>query len=302
MHDTLMPARALAAVSVGGLLLSGCASSLTPAADGAAGLRDRVPPAVRKAGVLRIGSYLNYPPVDFRGSDGAPAGLDPDLANAVGKLLGLKIEFVDLPFEKLIPAVQAHEIDIAMSAVIDTVPRQSGIDDNGRQANPGVDFIDYFITSSSLLVKAGNPAGVTTLDSLCGHAVAVQTGTVQAEIATRQVGACSRSGQKLDVHLLGTDRQALDEVAHGSAVADLNDYPVAQYNTSAEQGGGFQLTGGSLQSSPYAITLNKQDTELRTALAKAVDQLIRNGEYDKILDKWGLRTGAVSSAVVNGGR
>ncbi|GAA5019058.1 ABC transporter substrate-binding protein [Kitasatospora paranensis] len=302
MHDIPMSARALAAVSAGGLLISGCAGSATGAADGSTALRDRVPPAVRKAGVLRIGSYLNYPPVDFRDADGAPAGLDPDIANAVGRLLGLKVEFVDMPFDKLIPAVQARSVDLAMSAVIDTVPRQNGLDDNGRQTGPGVDFVDYFITSSSLVVKAGNPAGITTLDSLCGHSVAVQTGTVQAEIATRQVGACSRSNDRLDVHLLGTDQQALAEVANGAAVADLNDYPVAQYNTSAERGGKFQLTGGSLQSSPYAIAVNKQDGGLRDALAKAVDQLIRNGEYDRILDTWGLHTGAVSSAVVNGGR
>ncbi|WP_431682346.1 ABC transporter substrate-binding protein [Kitasatospora sp. KL5] len=297
-----MPGRALAAAGAAGLLLSGCASSASPASDGASDLRDRLPKDVRKAGVLRIGSYLNYAPVEFKEADGRPAGLDPDLAAAIGRLLGLRVEFTDMPFERLIPAVEAGDIDLAMSAVIDTTDRQNGIDDRGRTSGPGVDFVDYFFTSTSILVKAGNPAGISGLDSLCGHAVAVQRGTVQAEIATRQAGACSRYDKKLDVHLLATDELALAEVADGTAVADLNDYPVAQYNTSAARGGRFALTGEHIQSSPYAITVNKADTELRTAVAKALDRLIRNGEYDRILEKWGLHTGAVSSAVVNGGR
>ncbi|MEV8093086.1 ABC transporter substrate-binding protein [Kitasatospora sp. NPDC085879] len=297
-----VPGRALAAAGAAGLLLSGCASSASPASDGSSDLRDRVPKAVRKAGVLRIGSYLNYAPVDFKESDGRPAGLDPDLAAAIGKLLGLRIEFVDMPFDRLIPAVQSRDVDLAMSAVIDTTYRQNGIDDQGHTSGPGVDFVDYFFTSTSILVKAGNPARISGLDSLCGHAVAVQKGTVQAEIVNRQAGACSRYDRKLEVHELATDELALAQVEDGTAVADLNDYPVAQYNTSAERGGRFELTGGHIQSSPYAITVNKADTELRTAVAKALDRLIRDGEYDRILDRWGLHTGEVSSAVVNGGR
>ncbi|MEV7175104.1 ABC transporter substrate-binding protein [Kitasatospora sp. NPDC093679] len=308
MHQSPLPRRArvpgrtLAAAGAAGLLLSGCASAVSPAADGSSDLRDRVPKAVRKAGVLRIGSYLNYAPVDYKEADGRPAGLDPDLAAAIGKLLGLRIEFVDMPFDRLIPAVQSEDVDLAMSAVIDTTDRQNGIDDAGRTSGPGVDFVDYFFTSTSILVKAGNPERINGLDSLCGHAVAVQKGTVQAEIAIRQAGACSRYDKKLDVHQLADDELALAEVAAGTAVADLNDYPVAQFNTSAVRGGRFELTGDHIQSSPYAITVNKAEPELRTAVAKALDRLIRNGEYDRILERWNLHTGAVSSAVVNGGR
>jgi len=301
MRHTLIPFRALALTGTGSLLLSACGSSSSPAEEAASQLRSRVPQAVRSAGALRVASDLNYPPVDFKGPDGAPAGLDPDLAGALGRYLGLKIEFTDLPFEQVIPAVQQRKADLAMSAVIDTRHRQEGTDDRHQQVDPGVDFIDYFMTGTSILVRANNPLGIATLDGLCGRTVAVQRGTIQAELAERQTAACLKAGKPLQVHELEDDAQAQAEVAAGTAAADLNDFPVAVYNTAPERGGKFRMIGAYVQSSPYGITVNKQDTALRDVLAKALDQLIRNGEYDRILAKWGVQRGAVTSAVVNGG-
>ncbi|WP_063774922.1 ABC transporter substrate-binding protein [Kitasatospora azatica] len=301
-HRSLLNRSLPAGLGVGGLLLAGCGSATGTTTDPGAALRAKLPASLRSAGALRIGSNLNYAPVDFKGSDGTPAGLDIDLANALGAYLNLRIQFVDRPFAQLIPAVQNHELDLAMSAVIDTPQRQSGADDNGRQANPGVDFVDYFLTGTAILVKAGNPQSIVNLDGLCGRTVAMQRGTIQAEIAARQVAACTKVGKSLTIDLFDTDEQALAEVASGKAVADLNDYPVAAYNTQPDRGGDrFQVTGAMLQTSPYGITVNKADNALRDVLAKAVDQLIRNGTYDKILTKWNARNGAVPVSEINGG-
>ncbi|WP_371478458.1 ABC transporter substrate-binding protein [Kitasatospora sp. NBC_00315] len=300
----LAPARVLAALGAGGLLLTGCGSA-SPSMDPGSGadLRSGLPKAVRTAGVLKVGSFLGYAPVDFRGPDGEPAGLDPELATALGTYLGLRVEFVDMPFEKLIPAVQSKQIDLAMSAVIDTRQRQTGTDDDGRRTDPGVDFVDYFMSGTSILVRSGNPVGLDTLDSLCGHTVAVQRGTVQDEIMARQTVACGKIGKPLKVHSVDTDEQALAEVGAGTAVADLNDFPVAVYNTtSPDRGGKYQLTSGHfVQSGPYGITVGKDNGQLRDVLSTALDRLIQNGRYDRILAKWSVQPGAVSSAVVNGG-
>ncbi|MFF3108336.1 ABC transporter substrate-binding protein [Kitasatospora sp. NPDC057904] len=297
-----LPLRAAAVLGTGGLLLTGCGSGTAdPGAQ--ADLRASLPKAVKAAGVLRIGSYLHYPPVDFRDTDGKPAGLDPEIATAVGDYLGLRVEFTDLPFEQLIPAVQAKKIDLAMSAVIDTKQRQLGAADDGHQADPGVDFVDYFTTGTSMVVKAGSQLSLTTVDDLCGHTVAVQRGTLQDDFATRQQGACPRTGRQLKVDRFDSDDQALAEVASGAAVADLNDYPVAQYNTTTPaRTGKFQLANTHfLQSGPYGITVAKDDTGLRDVVSKALDQVILGGGYDKILAKWNVTTGAVASTVVNGG-
>ncbi|WP_406194337.1 ABC transporter substrate-binding protein [Kitasatospora sp. NBC_01560] len=297
------PLRTAALFGAGGLLLTGCGSGAAPAPGSPDDLRAALPKAVRTAGVLKIGSYLNYPPVDFKEPGGAPAGLDPELARAIGSALGLRVEFTDMAFEKLIPAVQAKQIDLAMSAVIDTKQRQLGAADDGHQADPGVDFVDYFGSGTSMVVKAGNPLNLASLESLCGRTVAVQRGTVQDELATRQTAACLRTGKALQIHRFESDDQALAEVAAGTAAADLNDYPVAQYNTTQPGGAGtFQLAGTNfLQAGPYGITVAKDNTVLRDVIARALDQVIHSGAYDKILAQWNLHRGAVSSAVVNGG-
>ncbi|WP_051966676.1 ABC transporter substrate-binding protein [Kitasatospora mediocidica] len=294
--------RPVLAVGLGSLLLAGCGSTGASTADPGARLRAQLPKAVKSTGVLRIGSNLNYAPVDFEDQNAAAVGLDPDLAAALGNYLGLKVQFDNMPFDQLIPAVQSGRIDLAMSAVIDTQQRQTGADDNGKQVNPGVDFVDYFETGSTLLVKAGNPQNISTLDNLCGRTIALQRGTVQAEIAARQQTACGRSNRPLKVDLFDTDVQALAEVDAGTAVADLNDYPVAAYTTDpSRQGTKFQVTGSLLQPSPYGITVAKTDPALRDVLSGALNQLIRNGTYDKLLTTWDMHSGAVPVAQINGG-
>ncbi|MGW6917970.1 ABC transporter substrate-binding protein [Kitasatospora sp. NPDC054939] len=295
-----LPAAALTAASA--LLLGACAGSDQPNSAGDK-VRAAVPEAQRVAGVLRVGSDLNYAPMEFRGADGTPVGLDPDLADALGKVLGLRIEIVDTPFDRLIPDLNAGRFDIAMSAISDTSKRRNALGEDGLPTGePGVDFVDYFIAGTSIIVRKGNPKGIRTLDDVCGHTVAVQRGTTQDEIVTRQVDACKRKGKPLQVRRFDDDEKALADVAAGTAVADFNDLPVAAYAARTADGGNrFEVAGTQAQSSPYGIAVNKRDTALRDALVKGLDQLMRGGEYDRILAKWDVSAGAAQVAAINGG-
>ncbi|MGW4892220.1 ABC transporter substrate-binding protein [Kitasatospora sp. NPDC004240] len=293
-----------ALTTAGALLMTGCASGAESGAtkDPVQEIRAKVPQAQRSAGVLKIGSDLNYAPVEYRGADGKPEGLDPDIANALGKILDLRIEIADTPFDKVIPNLHGKQYDVAMSALSDTRPRREGTDESGAKVNPGVDFVDYFIAGTSIIVPKGNPKGIKTLNDLCGQTVALQQGTTQDEIITRQVGACQRTGKPIKVHKFDSDAKALAEVASGAAVAGFNDFPVAAHAAKTTDGGNrFEVTGLQSTSTPYGIAVRKEDTQLRDVLVKAVDQLIRSGEYDKILAKWNVSAGAAQNAVVNGG-
>ncbi|MER5635697.1 ABC transporter substrate-binding protein [Kitasatospora sp. NPDC002227] len=302
MHGTTLPtgpaARACAALAAGSLLVTGC-SSTAGSKDPTAALRSQLPAPVKSAGVLKIASDLTYAPVDYKDANGTPLGLDPDLALELGKVLGVKVQIVDTPFDKLIPGLQEKKFDAVMSALTDSRQRRDGTDENGKVINPGVDFVDYFIAGTSILVGKGNPKGIKTLDDFCGHTVALQRGTTQAEIVNHQVTACERSGKPLTVHYSDSDDLARAEVAAGRAVADLNDFPVAVY--AAKNDAKFEVAGAQQQPEPYGIGVAKGNQQLRDALAKAVDQVIRNGSYDTVLTKWGLTAGAAQNAVVNGG-
>ncbi len=294
---------ALALTTTGALLLTGCGGEEKEAAkDPVQEIRAKIPNAQQSAKVLRIGMDVNYPPVEFRGTDGKPDGLDPDIAAALGRILDLRIEYVDTPFDKLIPNLHHKQYDVAMSALSDIRQRRDGVDEAGKSTGLSVDFVDYFIAGTSMVVPKGNPKGIRTLDDLCGKTVAVQSGTTQDEIVTRQVTACTRANKPLTVHKFDTDAKALAEVASGAAQAGLNDFPVAAYAAKTTDGGNrFEVTGAQSRSNPYGIALRKEDSALRDVLAKAIDQLIRSGEYDKILTKWNVAAGAAQNAVVNGG-
>jgi polar amino acid transport system substrate-binding protein len=299
------PTRTLAAgaaLVAGTLLLTACGSSGS-AKTSEDDLHARLPESVKSKGVLKIASDLNYAPVEFKASDGSPVGIDPDIATELGKQLGVKVEFTDTAFDKLIPGLQAGEFDLAMSAMTDNRQRREGTDDNGKVVNPGVDFVDYFIAGTQMLVPKDNPEKIGKLDDLCGHTVALQRGTTQAAIIERQVGACTRAHKPLTVKLFDNDSQALAELAAGHADADLNDYPVAAYvtNNGGPNGAKFDIAGAQLQPSPYGIAVDKKNTELRDVLVKALNQMIREGSYENILQKWGVAAGAVQNAVVNGG-
>jgi polar amino acid transport system substrate-binding protein len=299
-----IPARAVgagAALTAGVLLLTACSSiGGTKSNDS---LHDRLPAKIRDAGVLKIASDVNYAPVEFKGQDGEATGIDPELAQAIGKRLGVKVEIADTAFDKTIPGLQAKEFDAVMSAMTDNRQRRDGTDADGKQVNPGVDFVDYLIVGSSFLVPKGNPAGITKLDDLCGHTIALQRGTTQADIVDRQKAACQRNHDPVTVHLYENDTEALAEVAAHRADADMNDLPVAAYLAAKGGPGGtkFEVSGPQLQPAPYGIAVSKDDTELRDVLVKAINAMIHDGEYDAILAKWNVSAAAVQSAVVNGG-
>ncbi|BFV57349.1 ABC transporter substrate-binding protein [Kitasatospora sp. CMC57] len=302
-RTTLIPrqiGRCGAAVAAGALLLTACGTEQEK--QNGDDPRALLPAGVKAAGVLRIGSDLNYAPVEFKGPDQQAVGLDPEIAEAVGRELGLRVEFVDTSFEKLIPGLHAKQYDVVMSALSDNRQRREGTDDSGGPSGPGLDFADYFIAGSSILVRKGNPKAIGSLDDLCGHTVALQRGTTQATVIDRQTAACTKVGKPLKVKLFENDDLALAELAAGRADADLNDYPVAAYVAQQrDDGRTFQIAGAQLQPGPYGIALTKESTGLRDALLKALNRVIRSGEYDKILAKWNVTDGAVQNAVANGG-
>lgn len=257
---------------------------------GAAPLASLLPQALRAKGTLVVGSDISYAPVEFKDSDGTTAvGIDPDLAAALGKQLGITLKFENSTFDGLITSLTSKRIDLIMSAMSDNKKRQATID-----------FVDYFNAGTSILVGKGNPKGIKSLDDFCGQTIALQRGTTQEDVAKAQATKCAATGKPLKVLAFDTDPEALLQLKQGRAVADMNDFPVAAYNAK-KSGGDYEVVGDQIEAGPYGIGLRKQDTALRDALQKAVQALIANGDYKKILEKWKVTQGAVTTATVNGG-
>ncbi|MEU4168445.1 ABC transporter substrate-binding protein [Streptomyces sp. NPDC026665] len=303
---------AVGAIAVAGaLILTGCGDQTDKSSDtgssdtssSSAPLADKLPADIKKAGVIKVGSDIAYPPVEYMES-GKAVGIDPDIADALGKQLGVKFEFQNGKFDQLIVGLQSKRFNAVMSAMSDTKDRQNGIDsDTGKKAGNGIDFVDYFTAGTSILVQKGNPKGIQSLDDLCGKVVALQKGTTSEGIAKAQSTKCTKDGKKaITLQTFDTDPEALLRLKQGASVADLNDFPVAAYNAKTSGGGkDFEVVGDQIEAGPYGIGVSKESTQLRDALQAAMTAIIENGDYAKILEKWNVKDGAVTEAKINGG-
>lgn len=290
----------------GTLLLTGCGDQTDDAGEGGGKVRrdaplfDKLPDEIKDAGVIKVGSDIAYAPVEFYDDNDKIAGIDPDIAKALEKQLGVTLRFQEGTFDGLVTGMNSGRYDIVMSAMTDTRARQEGLDDNGEKVGAGADFVDYFRAGSSILVKKGNPNNIRGLDDLCGKTVALQRGTANQQVAEEQSKKCDEPIEILDFE---KDPEALLQVKQGRAVADINDYPVAAYNAKTSGGGeDFEVVGDQIDAAPYGIAVAKDDTQLRDTIRAALNKIIENGEYAKILKKWEVTHGAVKEATVNAGR
>jgi len=241
------------------------------------------------------GSLTNSPPMISYASDGTTLqGMIVDLAAAMSQQLGRKIVFKPLAFPAILPALEAKNIDIAFTVMNDTPEREQV-----------VDFVDYFNFGTMLLVKKGNPEGVQSLETACGKTVSTVQGSTQIKLAEDMSAACTKAG-KAPIQILqyAQPADARLQVQNGRVAAFLGNSPVMVYLAkTAGDGTVFDVVAGhEYQPVPVGIAIPKSATALRDDLKKALDALIGNGTYRSILAKHGLEGGAVSSAVINGGK
>ncbi|HMD57107.1 MAG TPA: ABC transporter substrate-binding protein [Solirubrobacteraceae bacterium] len=264
-------------------------ASTTPAAD--ATIAAQVPAAIKTKGTLNVATEAQYAPNEFIASDGHTViGMDPDLVSALAAVMGLKATFINSNFETIIPGLAAGRYDVGASSFTDTKERQKT-----------VDFVDYFKAGISFYAKSGSNLGVKTLADLCGKTVAVEKGTVELEEATKQSGKCTHEGKKAVTVLSFPGQNPVTlAVASGRAELGMADSPVVAYQIK-QNGNQFKLIGESYAFAPYGIALPKNNGMAPPMLA-ALKKLMASGEYVKILEKWGIQSGAISEseAKING--
>lgn len=247
---------------------------------------DKLPQAIKDAGVLNIATDASYAPNEFFDTDGKTIiGTDADLAHAIGTTLGLKVNLKNATFDSIIPGLAAGKFDIALSSFTDTKEREKT-----------VDMVTYLTAGTSFYTTSDNPTEVQTVADLCGKKVAVQKGTTQQSDVEAQNKKCS---QPIDIQVFTQQTDVDLALGSGKAQVALADSPVAAYAVQ-QSDGKLQATGKDYATAPYGIAVNKK-TGLTPAVQAAVQALMDNGAYAAILKKWGLTGGAITESKVNDG-
>ncbi|MCO5973209.1 ABC transporter substrate-binding protein [Actinoallomurus soli] len=254
---------------------------------------------IKKNGKIVIATDASYAPNEFK-QNGQIVGFDVDLGTAIAKKLGVTAEFQDVKFDNILPALQSKKYDVGMSSFTDNKQREASFD-----------FVTYFTAGTGLMVKAGNPEKLSPDDlSLCGKKIAVEKGTTQEDELTPKSAAKPDAGARLDKCKQGgkpaptkisLDDQNAANLALGAGRADavLADSPVAAY-AAKESGGKFVIAGNAYDTAPYGIAVPKNENDLRDGILKAVKDLITDGTYKQLTEKWGISAGALTDPKVNG--
>ena len=246
-----------------------------------------LPDYVTKDGKLTIGMDTSYAPAEFLAADGkTPVGFDVDIVKALAKTFGLEADPQTSNFDSIIPSI-GSKYDIGVSSFTITPERMKA-----------VDFVSMFKAGSTWVVKKGNPNKVDTSD-LCGKKVAVQTATMQETAANKMAKQCKADGKaEMDVISSKLQTDVTTNVVTGKADVFYADSPVAGYAI-AQTDGELETLGKTEGIAPEGIVVKKGDQQMDEALQKALQKLIDDGTYMKILKYWGVQDGAISKPEIN---
>ncbi|QIS19232.1 ABC transporter substrate-binding protein [Nocardia terpenica] len=289
--------RAACTLAGGALVLAGCTTNTETNAPTVSkvpvtkvdSLAAKLPDKIKQSGKLVVGVNVPYQPNEYRDPNtGKIVGFDIDLMDAVGQVLGVKTDYQQADFEKIIPAIQAGTFDLGMSSFTDNKEREKT-----------VDFVDYFSAGIQWAQPKGKPIDP---NNACGKKVAVQrTTTEDTDEVPAKSKACKDAG-KPEITKVAFDEQsaAATALVLGQVDAMSADSPVTAYAIKQNKDK-LEAAGPVFEAEPYGWPVPKQ-SPLGPVLQEAVQHLMDSGEYRKICENWGVQDGAITKSVINGAK
>ncbi|SDU78113.1 ABC transporter substrate-binding protein [Arcanobacterium phocae] len=243
-----------------------------------------LPESVTKDGKLTIGTNAFYAPAEFYAEDGTTMqGFDVDLANALGKVLGLEVTMENAEFAAVIPGIgKTYEAGIAAISV-------------NPERQEAVDLTQYYEAGLQWAVPSGNPKKFDPAD-VCGKVVGVQTGTAQDEYLT-ELNTTNCKDKPVQIQRQSEQPRISLELAQGQLDAMFADTPVIDFAI-LQTNKQIEKIGKPIDVVGLAIATPKGDPTTE-AIDKALQHLIDTGELAKIFETWGIKDGVATSVALN---
>lgn len=219
--------------------------------------------------VLKVGVDDSYPPMEYKDDKNATVGFDIDLANEIGKKLGMKVEFVSNAWDGIFQALKTNKFDCIISSVSITEDRLKEF----SLTKP------YIANAQVIVVKPDNTT-VKEPKDLAGKNVGVQVGTTADESATKYLETTKFTLKKYDQVI-----QPFADMKAGRLDAIIVDEVVARYYVVQDKAS-FKVSGARLTNEPIGICFKKSNTSLRDKTQKAIDDLRADGTLKTLSVKW----------------
>lgn len=219
-------------------------------------------------GVLRVGSETTFPPFEYTDDQGKAIGFDVDLSQAIADKLGMKMEFVGMGFDALIPAVNSGSIDMIAAGMNATPEREKA-----------ADFSDvYFDQGGFTAIVRKDNTDIHGIDDLKGKIVGAQVGSIPVDMAKALPAA--------QVKEIDSNSQIFMELEAGTIDGAIMDNAVAMFYLKQGADKDLKLVGEPTKSTGINLGFKKGNTQLRDDVNKALKELKEDGTYQKIYEKW----------------
>ena len=224
------------------------------------------PSALAADKVLKVATNVAFPPYEYY-EDEKVVGIDVDIVQAICDKLGYEMELSDMEFGSIITAVAAGKVDVGFGAITITEERAKS-----------VNFTTSYSTGiQSIIVKEDSPiTGVEDLEEK-GIKIGVQQDTTGDIYATDQFG---------EDHMARFNKgaDAVQALITGKVNCVIIDNSPAE--TFVAQNKGLKILPTAYAEEAYGFELNKNATELYEEFNGALEELLKDGTVQKIIDKY----------------
>ena len=215
-------------------------------------------------GVFKMGTNAAFPPYEYKEGEEFK-GIDVEIAEAVAKELGLKLEIVDMEFDSIITSVQEGEVDVGIAGMTVNDERLEKVNFSSSYAT-GVQVV---------IVKEGST--IATLDDLAGKKIGTQLGT------TGDIYSKDDYGEEF-VTSYSKGADAVIALKGGDVDAVIIDNEPAKAFVAENEG--LKILETEYAVEDYAIAIAKDNTELLDAVNSALKKLTEDGTIDAIISKY----------------
>jgi polar amino acid transport system substrate-binding protein len=236
------------------------------------------PAALASKGSINYCATIDNPPRAYFDEKQQPIGFEVELGAEIAARMGLKVNWVQLKFPGLIPALQAQQCDAVMQELF-IRPERLEI----------IDMVPFSRTGQQIVVRRNDNAPGASLEDMGGKKVAVPNGTTIHNLAIEANKKLKESGKpEINLVVLPTTTDTFQQLATGQVDAVGTTSTAGAYyvrlrpNDFKPKGSPFGLIG-------TGIGIRKGNTDLTNAVKRSLDSIVADGTYKKLIEKWNMQ-------------
>ena len=219
---------------------------------------------------LILGTSADYPPYEFKKNiDGEDqyVGLDIEFAKEVAKKAGKELEIVDMPFKSLLLELEIGKIDFVASGLAYSDERAEKYD----LSSP------YYNVKQVVVTLKDNVDTYNSIESMIGKSVGVQTGTIQEQIANREMD---------ESKVISMDKvpNIIMEVKTGKIEGIILEEPVAEVFISQHEDLAISFEVVDHTNGTKIMAVKQGNTELLEVINETITEVTDSGLFDEFME------------------